>query len=201
MGDRDIDLWFSVGSIYTYLTVMRIAEVEAKAGVRFRWRPFSIRTIMIEMDNRPMGKPAKLAYMWRDTQRRAQMYGHPFALTPPYPLPNFDLANSIAVVGAEEGWCADYLRAAYKCWFGAHDPAGSDRNNAESLAEIGQDAARVLQRAASPEIAAAYKTATDEARALGIFGVPSFVTRGEVFWGDDRLEDAVAWHSTGALAR
>jgi 2-hydroxychromene-2-carboxylate isomerase len=189
-----IDFWFSIGSLYTYLAVMRLPEVEARTGAAFRWRPFSVRTIMIEMDNIPAKKPAKLAYSWRDLERRAAAYGFPFPSRPPYPLQNFDLTNRIATVGAAEGWCPDYVRAAYRRWFLDHEEAGSERSNADCLQEIGQNARRVLERAASQETTKAYEAATAEARSLGIFGVPTFVSRREIFWGDDRLDDAVRWH-------
>jgi 2-hydroxychromene-2-carboxylate isomerase len=189
-----IDFWFSIGSLYTYLAVMRLPNVEARSGVAFRWRPFSIRTIMIEMDNIPAKKPVKMAYSWRDLERRAEQHGHPFRTRPPYPLKNFDLTNRIAVVGAQEGWCADYVRAAYKSWFLEHKEAGGDENNHASLRAAGQDPDRVLSRAASNEVTKAYDAATSEARKLGIFGVPTFVTGGELFWGDDRLDDAVQWY-------
>jgi 2-hydroxychromene-2-carboxylate isomerase len=185
-----IDFWFSIGSLYTFLSVMRLDRVEDVSDIRFRWRPFSVKALMIEMDNRPASKPVKLAYMWRDVERRA----------PSHPLKDFDLANRIAVVGAQEGWCADYVRAAYRLWFDdLHEP-GLEPNVSESLREIGQDPQRVVTLAKSDATGRAYDAATDEARKLGIFGVPSFVTRGEVFWGDDRLEDAIRWHRTGATA-
>ena len=198
MAKAPIDFWFSIGSMYTYLSVMRLAEIEAKTGARFRWRPFSVRDIMIEMDNRPLSKPLKLAYMWRDLERRAATHGLPYKAQPSYPLKNFDLANRIAIVGAEEGWCADYTRAAYRRWFVEHDEAGSDSSTRACLGAIGQDSARVLARASSEEISTRYTEATDEARKLGIFGAPTFVVGKELFWGDDRLEDAVAWqHKSG----
>jgi 2-hydroxychromene-2-carboxylate isomerase len=189
-----IDLWFSIGSLYTYLTVMRLPEVAARTGAAFRWRPFSVRTIMIEMDNFPAKKPIKLAYSWRDVERRAAAYGFAFGARPPYPLKSSDFANRIAVVGAAEGWCGDYVRAAYRRWFLDHDEAGSEPSNQACLREIGQDTTRVLAHAASAETAKAYEAATAEARSLGIFGVPTFVSGGEIFWGDDRLDDAVRWH-------
>jgi 2-hydroxychromene-2-carboxylate isomerase len=194
-----IDLWFSVGSLFTYLTVRRAGDVEKATGVRFRWRPFSVRAIMIEMDNVPLKKPAKLAYSWRDLERRAERYGFPLRARPPYPLKNYDLANLIATVAASEGWCADYVRVAYRRWFEHGQEAGSEPNNSDTLREIGHDPARVLGRAQSEEIAHAFSAATDEARALGIFGAPTFSTRGEIFWGDDRLDDAIAWHRAGSL--
>ena len=195
-----IDFWFSIGSLYTFLAVMRMDRFEDTLGVEFRWRPFNVRTLMIEMDNIPAKKPVKMSYAWRDVQRRAEKYGVPFGEPPPYPLKDFDLANRIAIVGAREGWCADYVRAAYRRWFVERHEAGSEPNVSDSLREIGQDRARVLALAQSDEIAHAYAAATNEARTLGIFGVPTFVTRGELFWGDDRMEDAVAWHQDGTLA-
>ena len=72
-------------------------------------------------------------------------------------------------------------------------------NLSDSLREIGEDPRRVIPLAESDEIARDYDGATEEARGLGIFGAPTFVARGEVFWGDDRLEDAVIWHQRGTL--
>ena len=194
-----IDFWFSIGSMFTFLTVMRIDRVEDVTDIRFVWRPFSVKDIMIEMDNRPMSKPRKLAYMWRDLHRRAEMYGFAFTGEAPYPLKNFDLANRVAVVGAREGWCADYVRATYRRWFVEHQECGMEPNLSDSLREIGEDPRRVIPLAEGGEIARAYTAATDEARRLGIFGAPTFVAHGEVFWGDDRLEDAVTWHQRGTL--
>jgi 2-hydroxychromene-2-carboxylate isomerase len=196
-----IDFWFSIGSMYTYLSVMRLDRFEELAGVTFRWRPFNVRAIMIEMDNRPMSKPLKLEYMWRDIERRAVGQQCNFPKRPPYPLKEFDLANRIAVVAAREGWCADHARATYCRWFGLGEEAGSEPNVSESLREVGQDPARVLKLARSYEIGHAYDEATAEAKRLGIFGAPTFVTGGELFWGDDRLEDAVRWHGKGTLLR
>lgn len=197
----EIDFWFSVGSTYSYLTVSRLAQVEAAQGVRFRWRPFSVRSIMQAMNNIPFAtKPAKLAYMWRDVERRAALYGLPIRMPVPYPLKEFDLANRVAVLGETEGWCADYARATYRRWFADGKEAGSEPNVSESLAEIGQDPLRVIAQARSDETGQRYAAATEEARRLGIFGSPTFVARGELFWGDDRLDDAIAWHRRGTLA-
>ena len=191
----ELDFWFSIGSTYTYLTVSRLHRLEESEGVRFRWRPFSARAIMQEMDNIPFAtKPIKLAYMWRDLERRASLHRLPIKVPAPYPLKEFDLANRVAIVGQTEGWCAAYVRAAYRRWFVDGEQAGSEPNLSESLAEAGQDPARVIALANSEVIRLAYTAATEEARRLKIFGVPTFVTGGEIFWGDDRLEDALAWH-------
>ena len=194
-----IDFWFSIGSMFTFLTVMRIDRVEDMTDIRFVWRPFRVRTIMQEMNNLPGAQPKKLAYAFRDVHRRAAMYGFDFTGDAPYPLKNSDLANRIAVVGAREGWCADYVRATYRRWFVEHRECGMEPNLSDSLHEIGEDPRRVIPLAQSEEIAREYDAATAEARSLGIFGAPTLVARGEVFWGDDRLEDAVTWQQRGTL--
>ncbi|MGR3320742.1 MAG: 2-hydroxychromene-2-carboxylate isomerase [Pseudooceanicola sp.] len=190
-----IEVWISVGSTYSYLTVSRLAAVERETGVSFTWHPFSVREIMLEMDNIPFAtKPVKAAYMWRDIERRAKRFGLAPVLPAPYPLEAFDRANRVAVLAAQEGWCGDYLRAAYRAWFESGLPAGGEANLAVALGACGQDPARVVDAAEGEEIGAAYKAATQAARDRGIFGAPSFVCAdGELFWGDDRLEEAVDW--------
>ena len=68
---RPIDFWFSVGSTYAFLSVMRLDSVEREHGVSLTWKPFSVRVIMVEQNNIPFrGKLVKTAYMWRDIARR-----------------------------------------------------------------------------------------------------------------------------------
>ena len=197
---QSIQFWFSIGSTYSYLTVMRLANVEADTGVTFDFRPFSVRAIMREMDNIPFaGKPIKSRYMWRDIERRAERYNIPVSVPAPYPLTEFDLANHVAILGRQEGWCRDYVAATYRRWFQDGQPAGEDPNLTESLAEIGQDPYQIKALAGSPEVEADYVAATGEARDLGIFGAPTFVVGRELFWGDDRLEDAVEWLKSGRI--
>ena len=116
----------------------------------------------------------------------------------PYPLSEFDTANRVAVVAGLEGWCPDYVRASYRRWF----QRGERPERAEPLAslrEVGQEPERVLKMAAGEEVSREYEKATEEARRLGIFGSPTFVVDGELFWGDDRLEDAVSWRLHGRV--
>jgi 2-hydroxychromene-2-carboxylate isomerase len=197
-----IDFWVSIGSTYSYLTVMRLKSTEEASGISFRWRPFSVRAIMIEQKNIPfVGKPVKMAYMWRDIERRARNYGFEPKLPAPYPLAEFDLANRIAILAASEGWCPDYAVSAYRAWFHSGQEPGSEAGLSRTLEEVGQDKDRALERARSPEIGERYLSATEEAKALGVFGSPSFVVDGEVFWGEDRLEDALHWHKRRGAAR
>ena len=141
----------------------------------------------------PPTKQVKADYMWRDIKRRAQGYGFEAKVPAPYPLNEFDLANRIAVIGMQEGWCSEYVIATYRRWFVAGLEPGSEPNVSESLREIDQDPERVLELAADETIAKAYLSQTEQAQSKRIFGSPSFIVDGELFWGDDRLEDAVNW--------
>jgi 2-hydroxychromene-2-carboxylate isomerase len=137
--------------------------------------------------------------MWRDIERRASKYGVALKVPAPYPLEHFDLANKVAIVGRNEGWCPEYAIASYKRWFQQGLPAGNKPNLSGSLKEIGQDPDRVIALANSPQTETDYENATNEAKSLGIFGSPSFMVDGELFWGDDRLEDALAWRKSGGI--
>jgi len=193
-----IDFWFSVGSTYTYLTVTRLDQIALSDGVTFRWRPFDVSVIMKEQKNYPFSnKPIKAAYMWRDIERRAGRYGIPVRVPAPYPPPELELANRIAILADKERWCPAYVKAAYSRWFVHGEVVGGEPNILHSLREVGQDAERVLDLARGDGIGDALRSSTDEARLLNIFGSPTFVTRGELFWGDDRLEDAVLWQRRG----
>jgi 2-hydroxychromene-2-carboxylate isomerase len=202
MTDTRIDFWFTMGSTYSFLSVTRLADVERSTGISFHWRPFHLLVILQEMKHVPFAdKPVKSAYMWRDIERRAAMYGVTVKLPAPYPVKQSVVANLVATVGMREGWGADYVRAAYRRWLELGQETGSEPNVSESLRDIGQDPARVIALASSETIKQALAAETDAARAMGIFGSPSFTVGRELFWGDDRLEDAISWLQAGRVQR
>jgi len=192
---QNIDFYFSIGSTYTYLSVTRIIDVEKKHQVRFNWLPFSVRSIMKEMNNIPFPKEKinKVNYMWRDIERRAEGYGF-FAKTPvPYPLTEFDLANKLAILGLKEGWGVDYIRLTYKRWFQEGKEPATEPNISEIFKELKIDKEKAIKDANSSEIEKQYLKNTESARENKVFGSPSFIVNSEIFWGDDRMEDAIKW--------
>ena len=194
---NNIDFYFSIGSTYTYLTVTRILDVENKHQVKFNWKPFSVRAIMKEMNNIPFPKEKmnKVNYMWRDIERRAERYGF-FAKTPvPYPLSEFDLANQIAILGLEKDWGIDYVRLTYKKWFQEGKEPAIEPSISEVCNELKLNKDEITSEALKKEIQDKYEANTNSARENKIFGSPSFVVKNEVFWGDDRMEDAIKWNS------
>ena len=191
----NIDFFFSIGSTYTYLSVTRILEAEKKNQVKFNWKPFSVRAIMKEMNNIPFPKDKlnKVNYMWRDIERRAKGYGF-FAKTPvPYPLSEFDLANQIAILGLKKGWGIDYVRLSYKKWFQEGKEPAVDPSISEICKELEINKDEIISQANSKEIIKNYNLNTNLARDKKVFGSPTFIVEKEIFWGDDRMEDAINW--------
>ena len=188
-----IDFYFSIGSTYTYLAVTRILDVEKKHQVSFNWKPFSVRVIMKEMNNIPFPKDKlnKVNYMWRDIERRAEGYGF-FAKTPvPYPLSEFDLANQIAILGLNKSWGVDYVKLTYKKWFQEGKEPAIEPSISEVCKELKLNKDEIISEAKTKLIEDKYLANTNSARENKIFGSPSFVVKNEIFWGDDRMEDAI----------
>jgi 2-hydroxychromene-2-carboxylate isomerase len=202
MAKDRIDFWFTMGSTYSYLSVMRLADIERVHGIKFDWRPFHLLLILQEMKHVPFAdKPAKSHYMWRDIERRAAMHGLPVTLPAPYPAKQSVTANLVAIVGMREGWGADFVRAAYRRWFQAGEETGSEPNLSSSLRDIGQEPARVLALAGAKEANDMLLREIETAKQLRIFGSPTFVVGEEIFWGDDRLDDAISWLRHGSVRR
>ena len=192
---KNIDFYFSIGSTYTYLSVTRINDVEKQYGVKFNWKPFSVRAIMKEMNNIPFPKDKinKVNYMWRDIERRAESYGF-FAKTPvPYPLSEFDLANQIAILGLDIGWGIDYIKLTYKKWFQETKEPAIEPSISEICNELNLNKDEIISLSKSKKIIDRYKSNTESARDNKVFGSPSFIVNNEIFWGDDRMEDAIKW--------
>ena len=132
--------------------------------------------------------------MWRDIERRAEMYQIPLRVPAPYPIKQSVVANRVAIVGFQEGWGQDFVRAAYRGWFQLGQESGSEPNLSVSIREAGQNPERVLNFARTDQTNRVLEAETSEARRLGIFGSPTFVVENELFWGDDRLSDAISWY-------
>ncbi len=193
---KKIEFWYSIGSTYTYLSTQRLNDIANKKKIEFEWCPFSVRSRMIEMENVPFmaeKKRDKIDYMWRDVQRRANFYGFDAKVPAPYPLKEFDLANKVAILGKDQGWIKEYTILTYKKWFLEHLEPGSEPNLSSTLREIGLDPDKIINLAQADEIEQKYLQNTEMAKNKGIFGSPTFIVENEVFWGDDRCEDAIKW--------
>ncbi len=191
-----LTFWFEFASTYSYLTAMRIEGEARKAGVELIWKPFLLGPIFRSQgwDSSPFNLyPSKGKYMMRDIERIAQDRRLTFRLPDPFPQNSLQAAR-LALVGLEEGWGAHFVKAAYIAEFVAQEDISSRKTLAKALEASGVDAEKAFMLAETPEIKAKLRANTEEAQALGIFGAPSFTTpNGELFWGDDRLEQALEW--------
>jgi 2-hydroxychromene-2-carboxylate isomerase len=191
-----VEFWYEFASTYSYPAAMRVARMADAAGVAVRWRPFLLGPIFGAQgwNDSPFNLyPVKGVYMWRDLQRICAREGIALKL-PPFRFPQNGLkAARIALAGEEEGWIAEFSRAVYVANFGEERDITDDDLLRSLLTRVGVDADKAMTAANTPENKAALKAQTDEAIARGLFGAPSFTVGDELFWGNDRLEDAIAW--------
>jgi len=188
-----VDFWFDLASPYSALSALRIAE--AAAGLQVRWHPFLLGPIFQAQgwNDSPFNLyPAKGRWMWRDVPRRAALRGLSFRQPAKFPRHSV-LAGRVALVALDQGWGEDCVRAMYRAEFSDDVDIADPGAVAGIVVARGKDGAAVVARAQSQPIKDALRALTDQAAREGIFGAPTFLVDGELFWGDDRLEDAIAW--------
>ena len=198
-----LDFWFDFASTYSYPAAVRIAPLAAQAGVAVRFRPFLLGPIFKAQGfaTSPFNlHPAKGRHMWRDLERLCADLGLPFRRPEPFPQHSL-LAARVALVGLAEGcddknWGDDFCRAVFRAQFGDGRRIDDAATITDILAELKIDPRPPLAAAQSDAIKAQLRAQTEAAERLGLFGAPSFTTAdGELFWGNDRLEQALRWAS------
>lgn len=201
MSRPQVEFWFEFASTYSYLSVMRIEAAAAAAGVDVAWRPFLLGPVFLALgwNDSPFNiYPPKGRYMWRDLARLAAKYGLPFRLPSRFPR-NGLLAARVALIGVEEGWVAPFARAVMSANFAEDREIGDEGVIAGLLDALGLPAAALIARAQGEDNKLALRRQTERAAELGLFGAPSFRVGDELFWGNDRLEDALAWANSHPL--
>jgi 2-hydroxychromene-2-carboxylate isomerase len=196
-----LDFWFEFGSTYSYLAAMRIGALADEAGVEVRLHPFLLGPIFQAQgwNTSPFNLyPAKGRHMWRDIERICAELSLPFQRPELFPQSGL-LAARVALVGLDHSsgpasWVEHFCHAVYRAEFAEGrriDQADTIRN---ILSELKVDPEKTLAAAQTSQIKDKLRAQTAEAQRLDIFGAPTFVTAdGEIFWGNDRLESAIAW--------
>jgi len=191
-----LDFWFDFASTYSYPAALRIAPLAATAGVTVRFRPFLLGPIFKAQgwDSSPFNLyPAKGRYMWRDLERLCADLSLPFRQPETFPQPSL-LAARFALVGLAEGWGEEFCRAVFRAEFAEASQIDDVATLARLLTPFGINPNDVLAKAQSEPNKRRLRDETQTAQQLGVFGAPTFVTAdGELFWGNDRLESALAW--------
>lgn len=194
--ERVIEFWYEFASTYSYPAAMRVEAVAAETGVTVQWRPFLLGPIFAEFGwtTSPFNlQPAKGAYMWHDVGRSCAKLGLAFRRPEPFPQ-NGLLAARVATALPDDGRRARFTRAVYRAQFAEGLTISEPEVIASLLAAEDLDAEATLAQAADPAVKQALRAQTEVAKRHGIFGAPSWRTAdGELFWGNDRLEEALDW--------
>lgn len=192
---RVLEFWFDFGSNYSYLSTMRIDALAAEHGVRVVWRPFLLGPIFkaFGWESSPFVlQKEKGAYVWRDMERECAKAGLPWRQPTNFPRRAL-LPLRVATAGAEEPWINAFCQRIMQINFVEDRDIDDPKVVAEVLSALGLDAAAVIALAQSDANKLALRDQGLEAQRRRIFGAPMFFAGDEMFWGNDRLDDAVAW--------
>ena len=197
---RPVEFWFEFASTYSYPAAARIQQHAAIVGAAVVWRPFLLGPIFQRQgwNDSPFNLyPVKGQYMWRDLERVCEKHRLPFRRPSVFPR-NGLLAARVAGVASAEGWADQLVPAVYHANFVADRDISDAAVLAELIAGAHHDPAAALERAQATASKDRLRESTDEAVRRGIFGAPSFLVGDELFWGHDRMDDALAWACRGA---
>ena len=188
-----IEFWFDFGSNYSYLSTMRIEDAAARRDVSVQWRPFLLGPIFqtFGWDTSPfVMQKEKGEYVWRDMERQCDKYGLPWTRPSSFPRRSL-LPMRVAMLGAEQPWMADYCRMTMMLNFAEDQDIDGPEHVAMVLTELGLPAAQLIAEAQTEQNKLRLRQQTEAAKARSIFGAPTFFVGKEMFWGNDRLDDAL----------
>jgi 2-hydroxychromene-2-carboxylate isomerase len=200
-----LDFWFEFASTYSYPAAMRIDALARKARVEVRFRPFLLGPIFKAQGwvTSPFNLfPAKGRHMWRDIERICAELKLPFRRPDPFPQASL-LAARVALVGlgggrGRDSWGRDFCLAVYRAEFADGLRIDEPKTIRAILSDLKVDPDKAIATAQTDDIKDKLRSQTAEAQRLEIFGAPTFTTPdGELFWGNDRLETAIAWAARG----
>ncbi len=189
-----MEFWFDFGSNYSYLTTMRIEEAAARAGVQVEWKPFLLGPLFRELgwESSPFVlQKAKGEYVWQDMVRQCRKAGIPWRQPTRFPR-NAVLPLRVALVGAQQDWIGAYCRRIMSLNFAEDREIDDVEAVTEVLHGLGLEPQGILEAALSDANKLRLREQTATAKAKGIFGAPTFFVGDAMFWGNDRLDDALA---------
>lgn len=183
--------YFDLGSPYAYLTAARI---DAVLGEPADWQPISLGALfkLADRSSWSLGDPQRREDGMAEVERRARAYGLPLLCWPePWPG-NYLMAMRAAIYAQRIGRLREFAGSAFRSGFEHGRDLSIPANVLAAASEAGLDPQELERAVGDPEIKGELREATDEAHRLGVFGVPTIAVAGELFWGDDRLEQAAA---------
>jgi len=190
------EFWFEFASTYSYLSVCRIEDLAKGEGIAIEWKPFLLGPRFNSQGwyTSPFNiYKAKGDYMWRDMERMCEKYG--LLLNKPSQFPrNGLLAARVALAFEGENWCPEFIRRVFRANFVEDKDIADEEEIASILHSLELDSPRVIEQAKSQENKDKLRVQTQISLEKGIFGAPSFLVGDEIFWGNDRLEEAFEWY-------
>lgn len=190
---KDLKFWFDLGSPYSYLSAMRIEGLATSQGVKVHWYPFLLGPIFKQLGLKGStfnDYPQKTTYLWRDVARQATKYDIAFNRPTEFPRRAL-LATRIAIYAGDAEWVPEFCRRIMVKSFTDDSEVESEAVVRQALNGLVADTDETIGAATQEENKAKLRLRTERAAALGIFGAPNFFVGNEMFWGDDRLEDAI----------
>jgi 2-hydroxychromene-2-carboxylate isomerase len=181
---------------------MRIEAEAERHGVRIVWKPFLLGPIFraLGMENSPFVlQKAKGDYVWQDMLRLCRKYGLPWVKPSVFPRLGI-LPLRVALLGVEQPWIGAFCRQVMQLNFALDQDINEPDSLARLLTELGLPASAILRRAQTEPIKSQLREQTEQARMRGIFGAPTFFVGTEMFWGNDRLDDALLFAAEGQPA-
>jgi len=189
---KSIDYYFSPMSPWTYLGHARLVDIAKRHGASIRVKPVDYGKIFPASGGLPLAKraPQRQAYRFVELRRWQEHLGVPLILEPKYFPYDATLASQLILAAdAQDRVAALNLAGAILkgCWAQERNMA-DEAELAGVCGELGLDGAGLLASARADETRKRYDALTEEAIALQVFGAPTYVYNGELFWGQDRLD-------------
>ncbi len=198
-----LEFWFEFASTYSYPAAARIGALTLREGISVVWKPFLLGPIFRRQgwNDSPFNLyPVQGRYMWRDLERICADLGIPLQRPSVFPRDSV-LAARVACRFASEPWLPDFVRQVFHANFADDLDISDPRVIAMCLDRVGAPTAGKIESALTAENKDTLRAQTEQAEAIGIFGAPTFIVDQELFWGNDRLERAIAWCKSSRLGQ
>lgn len=187
---RRIDYYFTIVSPWAYLGHALFLDIAKRHDVEIVYKPLPLMKVFPESGGLPLGQrhPLRQSYRLMELQRWREARGVPMHIKPKH-WP-FDPAMADRLVLAAQTARADAGKLAGLCFKAVFEDQ-RDMTQSATLAAIlaeGGFAPDLLAQAQGDAIGNEYEALKDSALAAGVFGSPSYVLDGEIFWGQDRLD-------------
>lgn len=193
---KSLEFWYEFASPYSYLAAMRVNDIALAKGVCVSWKPFLLGPIFQQqgLDDSPFNIfKTKGAYMWRDVERVCLEMGLDFTKPDIFPQNGLSAAR-LALCDEVSPKMVEFTQAVFSLQFGLGMDISDSANLNLILENLGLNSKVAFAQSQSVEVKQALRSQTEQAVEKHIFGAPMFVTNDEeMFWGNDRIEQAVAW--------